>query len=54
MNAQPWHFVVIDDEWLKGRIRELCEDAERRFYEKVEGDLGEWLQEKGSHQRSPS
>lgn len=21
MNAQPWRFVIIDDDWMKGKIR---------------------------------
>ncbi|NJE08632.1 nitroreductase family protein [Thermococcus sp. M39] len=53
MNAQPWHFVVIDDDWLKGRIRGLCEIEERKFYEKVSGKLGEWLKEKGFSPEKP-
>jgi len=53
MNAQPWKFVVVDDDWLKGEIRRLCEDAERRFYSGVRGDLGEWLSEKGFTPEKP-
>ncbi|NJD99719.1 nitroreductase family protein [Thermococcus sp. LS1] len=53
MNAQPWRFVVIDDEWLKGRIRELCEEEEKKFYKKVSGDLMVWLTDKGFSPEKP-
>ncbi|WP_175059367.1 nitroreductase family protein [Thermococcus sp. 2319x1] len=47
MNAQPWHFVIIESIEMKKRIREVCEEGERKFYEKLKGKLGEWLQERG-------
>ncbi len=28
-------------------IRGLCEEGEKKFYEKMKGKLGEWLQDKG-------
>ena len=31
-NLQPWHFVVVADADLKGRIRRAAEDEERAFY----------------------
>ena len=31
-NMQPWHFVVVADADLKGRIRRAAEDEEREFY----------------------
>ena len=31
-NMQPWHFVVVADADLKGRIRRAAEDDEREFY----------------------
>lgn len=31
-NRQPWHFVVVGDEEIKRRIRELAEEEERAFY----------------------
>jgi nitroreductase len=31
-NLQPWHFVVVADAELKGRIRAAAEDEEREFY----------------------
>ncbi|NJE47456.1 nitroreductase family protein [Thermococcus sp. GR7] len=53
MNAQPWRFVVIDDEWLKGKIRELCEEEEKKFYSKTKGDLMAWLNAKGFRPEKP-
>ena len=32
-NLQPWHFVVVDGEKTKARIREAAEAEEREFYE---------------------
>ncbi|CAN5778375.1 nitroreductase family protein [soil metagenome] len=32
-NRQPWHFVVIEDDALKRRIRHAAEREERDFYE---------------------
>ena len=32
-NLQPWHFTVITDPVVKGRIREAAEIEEREFYE---------------------
>lgn len=31
-NRQPWHFVVVSDPAIKGRIREAAEAEERAFY----------------------
>jgi iodotyrosine deiodinase len=31
-NFQPWHFVVVTEPELKGRIREAAEKEERAFY----------------------
>lgn len=53
MNAQPWRFVVIDDDWIKVRIRELCEAGEREFHSTVKGDLGTWLKERGFKPEKP-
>ena len=39
MNAQPWRFVIVDDEEIKAKIREICEKGEREFYRKVGGNL---------------
>lgn len=40
-NQQPWHFVVVSDPAVRGRIRAAAEAAERRFYGR-RGDP-EWL-----------
>ena len=53
MNAQPWKFVVVDDDWLKAKIRELSEAEEREFHSKTRGDLGTWLKEKGFKPEKP-
>ncbi len=47
MNSQPWHFVVVKDDQIKSKIREVCEAAEKEFHEKVKGKLGNWLKETG-------
>jgi len=47
MNAQPWCFLIVESDKMKGKIREICEEGEKRFYGKMKGKLGEWLQEKG-------
>ena len=31
-NRQPWHFVVVGNDAVKRRIRELAEEEERAFY----------------------
>lgn len=28
-NAQPWHFVIVKDEELKRKVREVCERGKR-------------------------
>ena len=33
-NLQPWHFVAIDDEAMKKRIRVAAEQEEKDFYER--------------------
>lgn len=40
-NLQPWHFVVVSDAELKGRIRVAAEDEEREFYHRRAPQ--EWL-----------
>lgn len=40
-NHQPWHFAVIGDPALKGRIRAAAEEEERAFYAGKAGE--EWL-----------
>ena len=46
MNAQPWRFVIIDDEETKAKIKEVCEKGEKKFYRKVDGELKKWLKER--------
>jgi len=40
-NMQPWHFVVVGDPEMKGRIREAAEQEEAELYGGLAGD--EWL-----------
>ena len=47
MNAQPWHFLLIESSEKKRKIRRISEKDEIKFYEKMKGKLGEWLHEKG-------
>ena len=53
MNAHPWLFVVVENQDIKEGIREACEKAEKAFYEKVSGNLGTWLKEKGLSYEKP-
>ncbi|ACJ75549.1 iodotyrosine dehalogenase 1 [Thermosipho africanus Ob7] len=45
MNSQPWHFVIVDDEKLKEKIRKSVEEKEKIFYEKSKGKLKDFLNE---------
>lgn len=40
-NHQPWHFVAINSQDVKQKIRKAAEDLERSFYEGRAGE--EWL-----------
>ena len=40
-NQQPWHFVAIQNQQMKRRIREAAEKEEQAFYDGGGGD--EWL-----------
>ncbi len=40
-NMQPWHFVVVQDQAIKQRIREAAEIEERELYENRASE--EWL-----------
>lgn len=53
MNAQPWRFLVVEDEEMKRQIRETCEKAEKDFYENVRGKLKEWLNENSFNWKKP-
>ncbi len=52
-NAQPWHFVIIEDNELKKKIRETCEKGEKKFYANVKGRLAEWLKSKKLNWQKP-
>ncbi len=52
-NQQPWFFVVIEDAEVKGRIRNACERAEKRFHEGLRGEFAEWLRSRGISWRKP-
>ena len=41
-NMQPWHFVVVSDPEIKGKIREAAEREEKEFYKKRAPK--EWLE----------
>ncbi|MDX1636624.1 MAG: nitroreductase family protein [Balneolaceae bacterium] len=41
-NMQPWHFVVVQDDSIKSRIREAAEQEEHEFYQNRASD--EWLE----------
>ena len=46
-NRQPWRFLVIRDDEVKGAIREACERVEREFHRRAEPSLKKWLEAKG-------
>lgn len=46
-------FVVIDDNWLKGKIRNLCEEEERKLYPRTKEGLMAWLNVKGFKPEKP-
>ncbi|RLI79974.1 nitroreductase family protein [Archaeoglobales archaeon] len=52
-NAQPWHFVIVEDDGLKKELREVCEKGEKKFYSHVKGKLAEWLESKGLNWQKP-
>ena len=52
-NAQPWHFVIVKDEEVKRKLREICERGEKKFYSHVRGELAEWLKSKGLNWEKP-
>ena len=43
-NYQGWRFSIILNQELKRRIREASEAGEKKFYKKVSGDWGRWLE----------
>ncbi len=52
-NQQPWTFVIIKDAELKRKIRETCERSERKFHNRVGGELKEWFRSRGISWRKP-
>ena len=52
-NAQPWYFVIVKDEEVKRKLREVCENGEKKFYSHVRGELAEWLKSKGLNWEKP-
>lgn len=52
-NMQPWRFVVVKDSEVKSRVRRVCEEGEKRFYERVGGELRKWLVERGFSWEKP-
>lgn len=53
-NLQPWHFVVVEDELLKKKIRIAAEKEEKEFYDNRATD--EWLDDLyplGTHFEKP-
>ncbi|SHH40052.1 nitroreductase family protein [Thermosipho atlanticus] len=43
MNSQPWHFLLITNQKIKDKIREIAEKAEKTFYENSKGKLKNFL-----------
>ena len=52
-HQQPWHFVVVSDPEMKGRIREAAEAAEREFYATAPADWLKALEPLGTDARKP-
>ncbi len=48
-NMQPWRFVVVVDPKMKVRLREVCEEWEKRFHESptLPAWFREWLRRRG-------
>ena len=44
-NMQPWIYIVVTDNELKGKIREEAEKIERKFHEKAPDQLKRWFNE---------
>jgi nitroreductase len=52
-NAQPWRFLIVTDPQTKKRIRKACEQGEKEFYSKVNGELKKWLLRRGLKKKAP-
>jgi len=42
-NRQPWRFVLVDDREMKGKIRAVCEEQEKRHHASVNTNLKQWF-----------
>jgi nitroreductase len=45
-NWQPWRFMIVTSSSIKKKVREVCEQGEKKFYSHVKGDLKNWLLKK--------
>ena len=52
-NRQPWRFLVVLDPARKAEIRRRCEEAEKRFHERVDNSFKAWLRSRGISWRKP-
>jgi nitroreductase len=52
-NDQPWMFIIVDNEQIKLKIREICERGEKEFYKKSNGRLKKWLDKMGFSWEKP-
>jgi nitroreductase len=52
-NRQPWRFILVFDDERKMRIREICEEIEKRFYERAPEWFVEWAKSRGISWRKP-
>lgn len=46
-NQQPWRYIVVDSEELKGKIRREAEKADEEFHKSAPGWLKKWLRDQG-------
>jgi len=53
INSQPWHFLIVKSEDLKRSIREICEEKEKSFHEKLSGHFKKWLADRGITWKKP-
>lgn len=52
-NRQPWKFVLVEDPGMKERIREVCEEQEKRHHAIVEANLKQWFRSKNITWQKP-
>lgn len=48
-NLQPWRFIIVEDRRVKAKIREVCEEWEKRFHESptMPAWFRNWLKQRG-------